>query len=126
MKNVYADPSEVFDTILNDDEIEIYRKIFNIFTEGIPKADLVVYLQISFSEMMKRIKSTGTDFEKRVPQEYWREIFEAYNYYFFNLRNCPLLVVNMEKIDLNNRESLAGLMKEIKKHEAGIKYYGPA
>ena len=111
---------------LNDDELEIYRKIFNIFTEGIPKADLIVYLQISFTEMIKRIKKSGTEIEKRVPEEYWREIFEAYNYYFFNLRNCPLLVVNMEKVDLTSQESLRGLMNEIKKHKAGIKYYGPA
>lgn len=112
--------------ILNDDELEIYRKIFNIFTETIPKADLVVYLQISFTEMIRRIRNQGAEIEKRVPQEYWREIFEAYNYYFFNLRNCPLLVVNMEKIDLNNPDSLKALLNEIKKHEAGIKYYGPA
>jgi len=111
--------------VLNDEDIEIYKRIYGILSEKITIPDLVVYLQISFSEMMRRIKESPNKFERNVPQEYWRELFESYNYYFFNYRTSPLLVVNVEKIDLNNRNDVDNLIKEIKNHEKGIKYYAP-
>jgi deoxyadenosine/deoxycytidine kinase len=61
-----------------------------------------------------------------VPGEYWREIFEAYNYYFFNYKLSPLLVVNVEKIDFHSRKDIDSLMQEIKNHKKGNSYYAPA
>ena len=111
---------------LNDEELEIYKKIFNIFLQNVAKADLVIYLQISFAEMLKRIQESGNQVEKNAPTEYWREVFEAYNYYFFNFKTSPLLVVNMEKIDLDNQSDIDHLMKEINNHKKGTRYYAPA
>ncbi|MEN8152624.1 MAG: deoxynucleoside kinase [Acidobacteriota bacterium] len=111
--------------VLNDEELEIYKRIFNIFSENIIKPDLVVYLQISFSEMLKRIKNSDNEFERNVPHEYWRELFEAYNYYFFNYKASPLLVINIEKIDLDNEKDVKNLLCEINEHKKGTKYYAP-
>ncbi len=113
-------------TVLNDEDLDIYKKILNIFSEKIFPCNLVVYLQTSFAEMMQRIYKSGSEFEKRMPSEYWREIFEAYNYYFFNYKLSPLLVVNVEKTDFNNRNDIDNLIKEIKNHKKGVSYYAPA
>jgi deoxyguanosine kinase len=112
--------------ILNDEELDIYKKMFNIFSENVLRSDLVVYLQISFSEMLRRIRESGSHEEKNVPSEYWREVFEAYNYYFFNYNSSPLLVVNMEKVDLKKPEDVQHLLKEIQSHNKGTRYYAPA
>jgi deoxyadenosine/deoxycytidine kinase len=112
--------------VLNDEELDLYKKIFSIFSENVVNCDLVIYLQISFAEMMRRIHETGKDYEKNIPSEYWREVFEAYNYFFFNYKNSPLLVVNMEKIDLDNKEDIANLVQEIRNHQKGTRYYAPA
>lgn len=111
---------------LNDEELEIYKKIFNIFSRTVINPDLVIYLQISFAEMMKRIQQWGTAEEKSAPTEYWREVFEAYNYFFFNYKSSPLLVVNMEKVELDNPDDIGNLVKEIKEHKKGTRYYAPA
>lgn len=112
---------------LNDEELEIYKKIFKIFSENVLNPELVIYLQTSFAEMMRRIHETGTDAEKNAPTDYWREVFEAYNYYFFNYKLSPLLVVNMEKINLENQNDIENLMNEIKNHKkGGTRYYAPA
>ena len=113
-------------TVLNDEDLDIYKKILGIFSEKIFPCNLVVYLQTSFAEMMQRIYKSGSEFEKRMPSEYWREIFEAYNYYFFNYKLSPLLVVNVEKTDFNNRKDIDNLINEIKNHKKGISYYAPA
>lgn len=111
---------------LNDEELEIYKKIFKIFSENVVTSDLVIYLQTSFAEMVRRIKEDGSDTERNIPTEYWREVFEAFNYYFFNYKTSPLLVVNMEKIDLDRKEDVKNLIKEIKNHNKGTRYYAPA
>jgi deoxyguanosine kinase len=112
--------------VLSDEELEIYKKIFNIFVQQVAQSDLVIYLQISFTEMLRRIQQSGTPVEKNLPNEYWREVFEAYNYYFFNFKISPLLVVNIEKVDLDNEEDIQNLVREIKSHKKGIRYYAPA
>jgi deoxyadenosine/deoxycytidine kinase len=112
--------------VLNDEDLEIYKKIFNIFSNNVVKSDLVIYLQISFTEMLKRIQQSGIGVEKNLPTEYWREVFEAYNYYFFNYKTSPLLVVNMEKVDLDNPPDVQNLIAEIKSHKKGTRYYAPA
>lgn len=111
---------------LNDEELEIYKKIFKIFSKNIVTSDLVIYLQISFAEMVRRIQEEGSEPEKKIPTEYWREVFEAFNYYFFNYKTSPLLVVNMEKIDLDRKEDISNLIKEIKNHNKGTRYYAPS
>ncbi len=112
--------------VLADEELDIYKKIFNIFSEDVVNPDLVIYLQISFAEMLKRIGQTGSESEKNVPNEYWRDVFEAFNYYFFNHKSSPMLVVNMEKIDLSRESDIRHLLKEIKEHKKGTRYYAPA
>lgn len=113
-------------SILNDEDLDIYKKILSIFSEKITPCDLVVYLQTSFSEMLQRVHKFGNEAEKKVPTELWREIFEAYNYYFFNYKMSPLLVVNVEKIDFSNKKDIAGLCRELQLQKKGITYYAPA
>lgn len=111
---------------LNDEELDIYKKIFAILSENVAKCDLAIYLQLSFTEMLKRIQQNGTDAEKNIPVEYWRELYEAYNYFFFNYKSSPLLVVNIEKVNLENPEDIEHLVHEINTHKKGTRYYAPA
>jgi len=112
--------------MLSDEDLEIYKNFFNIFSKSVVTPDLVIYLQISFAEMLKRINETGSKAEKNIPTEYWREVYEGYNYYFFNYKTSPMLVVNMEKVDLNNKSDTQHLIDEIKTHKKGTRYYAPA
>lgn len=112
--------------ILGDEELDIYKKIYQTFTEKIRKPDMVVYLQVSFAEMLKRIQSSEDDVMRRVPVDFWREVFEAFNYYFFNYKTTPLLVVNMERVDVTSQGDLDTLWLEIDRHQAGTRYYAPA
>jgi len=110
----------------NDDDLSVYKKIYGHFFKTIAKPDLVIYLQISFNEMLKRINNVQNEIYREVPVDYWREIFEAYNYFFFNYKSSPLLVVNAEKVDFNNLKYLDNLVNEINEHKIGVKYYAPA
>lgn len=112
--------------VLSDEDLDIYKKIYQTFTEKVRTPDLVVYLQISFAEMLKRIQSSEDEVVRRVPAEYWRDVFEAFNYYFFNYKATPLLVVNMERVNLDSAKDMEPLWLEIERHQTGTRYYAPA
>jgi len=112
--------------ILSDEELDIYKKIYQTFTEKVRTPDLVVYLQVSFAEMLKRLQSSEDEVVRRVPADFWRDVFEAFNYYFFNYKVTPLLVVNMERFNLESAKELDQLWLEIEKHQTGTRYYAPA
>jgi deoxyguanosine kinase len=110
---------------LEDSEILIYEKLYDLLTEGLPKPDLVVYLQAPTEILMKRIRSRGRPEEKGLSEEYLAEVNRAYNYYFFHYTATPLLVVNTADVDFSNHEDLDDLLKQIRGMGRGTQYYVP-
>src|SRR5262245_5211306 len=69
---------------LEDSELLIHEKLYNLLAETAPKPDLIVYLQASTDVLMKRIRARGRPEEVRLSEEYLAEVNRAYNYYFFH------------------------------------------
>lgn len=109
---------------LNEDELLLYEHIYEFLDEAIPKPDLVVYLQASTDILMERIKRRGRDYEKRISQEYVRELNERYNSFFFHYSQTPLLVVNTDNLDfIHDERDLMELAGKIQRMKAGKEYY---
>jgi len=111
--------------ILADDELIVYEKIFSIFTERIPKPDLVVYLQISLSCLLKKIEREGTPLEKNISEKYLEDLIEAFDYFFFNYQEAPLLVVKADDLDWNRDEDIEDLINKIGQMKKSPLYYVP-
>ncbi|HXB57877.1 MAG TPA: deoxynucleoside kinase [Vicinamibacteria bacterium] len=111
---------------LEDSELLIYEKLFGLLAEGVPRPDLVVYLQAPTEVLMKRIRTRGRPEETRLSEEYLAEVNRAYNYYFFHYGQTPLLVVNTADVDFDKRaEDVDDLVKQIKSMGKGTQYYVP-
>src|SRR5215471_5143307 len=111
---------------LDDSELLIYDKLYTLLSEGVPKPDLVIYLQGSLETCLKRLKKRNLAFEKSISSEYVRGLLEAYNYYFYHYEETPLLVVDTNEIDFVNRpEHFEDLVEQIKKIKKGVQYYVP-
>ncbi len=111
---------------LSENELVLYDHIIELMEPGIPKPDLVIYLQSSTDRLMKNIKIRGRDYEKPMTEEYIRTLNEAYNHFFFNYHETPLLVVNSSRIDFVNKEKdLENLIDVITRPISGISYYNP-
>lgn len=111
--------------ILADDELIVYEKIFSIFTERIPKPDLVVYLQISLSCLLKKIEREGIPLEKNISEKYLEDLIEAFDYFFFNYQAAPLLVVKADDLDWNRDEDIDDLINKIGQMKKSPLYYVP-
>ena len=111
---------------LSDRELALYNKIAPTLSQNIPKPDLVIYLQASTPVILKRIQNRNLSFEKPIGFEYIELLNKAYDYFFFNYTDTPLLVVKTDGIDfVNNPEHFEDLIDQISKPISGKKYYSP-
>jgi deoxyguanosine kinase len=111
---------------LNDSELRVYKKLYDLLIEDIPMPDLVIYLQAETEVLIKRIKNRNRSLEKNMNKEYINEVNKAYNYFFFHYRMTPLLVIDTTKINfIRNEKMLSDLVSQINMVDKGTIYYKP-
>jgi len=112
---------------LSDRELTLYNKLAPILARDVPRPDLVIYLQASTPVLLQRIRKRNFPFEKTIDHDYIEVLNKAYDYFFFDYNDTPLLVVKTDDIDfVNNPEHFDDLIEQISKPVAGKKYYSPA
>jgi deoxyguanosine kinase len=110
---------------LDDSEVLLFEKLYDLLAENVPRPDLVVYLQAPTEVLMKRIRARGRPEEDQLNEEYLAEVNRAYNYYFFHYGTTPLLVVNTTDLDFTRPEDVDDLLKQIRGMGKGTRYYVP-
>jgi deoxyguanosine kinase len=113
---------------LDDNELFIYQRLYELLAEDVPAPDLVIYLQSPTDILRRRLRDRiKSNPEATVPDdEYARELNEAYNHFFFHYSATPLLVVETSHLDLAwNEETLTDLERQIKAMGKGTRYYVP-
>jgi deoxyguanosine kinase len=111
---------------LDDSELLIYNRLYDVLVESVPKPELVIYLQGSLETLLRRIRRRGRDYEKTISQPYLKELSDAYAHYFYRYDETPLLVVNTNEIDfVHNRDHFHGLVEQIRTVRKGTHYYVP-
>ena len=114
---------------LDDNELFIYQRLYELLARDIPTPDLVVYLQAPTEVLLRRVHTRRRDPESVALQpddDYLRELNEAYHHYFFHYTATPLLVVETSQFDSEaSDEALDDLIKQIRTMTAGTQYYVP-
>jgi deoxyadenosine/deoxycytidine kinase len=111
---------------LDDAELMIYNRLYDVLVESVPKPDLVIYLQGNLDTLLKRIKRRGREYEKSISPAYLKELSDAYSHYFYRYEETPLLVVNTNEIDfVHTPEHFEALVEQISRAQKGTQYYVP-
>lgn len=104
---------------LSEDELNLYENIYQQLDTRIIKPDLVIFLQANVDILKDRVKKRGFDYEKNISTEYLEELYQAYNQFFFQYNDTPLLTVNCSEIDfIGNLEDYNQLVREIANMES--------
>lgn len=99
---------------LADDELNLYRQMFDHFSQSAPRPDLVIYLQAAPSTLAERIKRRGVQAESGISDNYLERLCESYSRFFHHYEATPLLIVNAEKFNpVERTEDFELLMKRI-------------
>jgi deoxyguanosine kinase len=114
---------------LDDKELFIYQRLYELLSRDVPLPDLVVYLQVPTDVLLRGLRERSrNDRESQYPldSDYVKELNEAYHHFFFHYSSTPLLVVETYRLDLHASDSaVADLIRQIRGHGRGTRYYVP-
>jgi deoxyadenosine/deoxycytidine kinase len=114
---------------LDDNELFIYQRLYEMLARDVPAPDLVLYLQAPTDVLLRRVHSRRMEAEAVALQpddDYLRELNEAYHHFFFHYNATPLLVVETSQFDSDaSDEALDDLIKQIRGMGPGTRYYVP-
>jgi len=113
---------------LDDNELFIYQRLYDLLAPDLPAPDLVIYLQAPTDVLRKRLRDRArSDPETaRMDDEYVRELNEAYNHFFFHYTATPLLVIETSHFDHAwGEDAVADLEKQVRGMTRGTRYYVP-
>ncbi|MDX1283886.1 MAG: deoxynucleoside kinase [Draconibacterium sp.] len=97
---------------LKDDEYHLFRQIFDIIFESMPKPDLYVYLHSDVDRLLKNIEIRGRDYEKNMDPAYLEKIANGYFNFLKQITNFPILIVDINNIDFVHNPDHYQLLKE--------------
>jgi deoxyguanosine kinase len=114
---------------LDDNELFIYQRLYDLLAKDIPAPDLVIYLQAPTDVLVRRLRDRAKDPERDAfdpDPEYIRELNEAYQHFFFHYTATPLLVVETSQLGVDaSDEAVDDLIRQIKTMNRGTQYYVP-
>ncbi|MEE9270987.1 MAG: deoxynucleoside kinase [Candidatus Krumholzibacteria bacterium] len=111
---------------LSDDELGLYNRIASELEKKLVRPDVVIYLQAASGVLYDRIQLRGKPVERSISKDYLETLNQAFNHFFFNYSETPLLVVNTDSMDfVNNEEHFEDLVARIAEPVKGTELYVP-
>ena len=111
---------------LDNEELQVYEKYYELLATDLPVPDLVIYLQAKPEILAQRMAKKADPTEEQVSDDYLEEVIRAYEHFFFRYSSSDLLVVNTSEIDFVDRnEDLQELLKRLQQPVKGTQYFLP-
>jgi deoxyadenosine/deoxycytidine kinase len=113
---------------LDDNELFIYQRLFDLLAADVASPDLVIYLQAPTEVIRRRLRERARHDPEYAPpaDDYLKELNEAYNHFFFHYASTPLLVVETSQFDLTwGDAALDDLVRQLDDMGRGTRYYVP-
>ena len=114
---------------LDDNELFIYQRLYDLLAADIPSPDLVIYLQAPTDVLVRRLRDRARDVDEESldpDEDYVKEVNEAYQHFFFHYSATPLLVVETSQFDLGaSDEAVEDVIRQIRTMNRGTRYYVP-
>lgn len=99
---------------LGKTEFELFDKVFQATSSGMPNPELTIYLDAPSSELLKRIAGRGRKLETNMQQDYLDKLRSEY---FTQLNSHPStrVFVDTNNLDLRKPNNVNMLIKELEK-----------
>jgi deoxyadenosine/deoxycytidine kinase len=97
---------------LDDDEFELYQKVYADLAPQAPTPDLVIYLQAPIDALQERVRRRGVDFERGMDADYLQRLANSYSEFFHRYEAAPLLIVNTSNLNFAESETDFELLVE--------------
>jgi deoxyadenosine/deoxycytidine kinase len=111
---------------LDNEELKLYDRYFEMLAPSVPQPDLVIYLQAKPEVLRKRVSKKADPAETQISPEYVEAVANAYEHFFFRYSGSNLLVVDTSEIDFVARnQDLQELLRRLRQPVKGTQYFLP-
>jgi deoxyguanosine kinase len=104
---------------LGEDELNLYRQLYEHLRPQALVPDLVIYLQAEPEILIERVKKRGVVMEAAISETYLQRLCEAYSRFFHHYDAAPVLIVNTEHLNPVIRDQDFNLLLTRIKHMRG-------
>lgn len=112
---------------LDDNEFQLYTQLYNHLRPQAPTPDLVIYLQASVDQLLRRIARRARPMEKSITEEYLMKLSDAYTRHFYEYDESPLLIVNSDRFNFaDSATDFDTLIRRIESVRGGKEYLSAA
>lgn len=110
----YFSKSLIFAGItLENDEYKLYRQLYTIIHQNLPRPDLYVYLHSPVEKLLENIKNRGRYYEKNISGEYLKNLQEGYFEYMRTSQDMRFLIIDIKDLDFVNIKKDYFLLKNL-------------
>ncbi len=89
---------------LEDDELNLYHRLFSIINLALPKPDLLVYLYVDIEHLQRNIRKRGRSYEQKIENVYLEKIQQGYFDFIRQQQDMRVLVIDTNTIDFVNNQ----------------------
>ncbi len=92
---------------MDEADYQTYVGLFEamVMTPFFPQPDVLIYLEGSFEEIVRRVKERGRPMEQQTPVAYWAELYRRYEEWIETFRLCPVLRININEYDVQKDQA---------------------
>jgi deoxyguanosine kinase len=100
---------------LDEEELRLYEKIYDLLNMKVRKPDLVVYLSAPVDILLQRIQKRDRQYERNIELGYLSELSSIYHQFFFHqYSEAPVMAVNTNGINIiDNLEDRHTLLQRV-------------
>lgn len=99
---------------LQEEEFNLYKKLFFLMHKELPKPDVYVYLYQNTERLLANIKKRGREYEQSIEAEYLQKINEGYLEFIKTQHSDAIKIIDISELDfIENRKDYLDIMKRI-------------
>jgi deoxyadenosine/deoxycytidine kinase len=113
---------------LDDNELFIYQRLFDLLVRDVPSPDVAVFLQAPTEVLARRLRARARAVpDLAVPDERaLGELLDAYTHFFFHYTATPLLVVETSQVDPDWPDAAVDeVLRQLQDMPGGTRYVVP-
>lgn len=109
------DKDRIFASLtLDEEELKLYKQIYDQQSPHAPVPDLVVYLQAPAENLIERVQRRGVAYETGITEHYLRDLSDAYSRFFHHYEDAPLLIINTQHLNpIDHEEDFELLLRQM-------------
>ncbi|NPA26375.1 MAG: deoxynucleoside kinase [Chloroflexi bacterium] len=110
---------------LQGDELDMYRRVYEVLAERVPRPTLIVYLRASPDTLMYRIALRDRPYERNMPRSYIEALAQAYDELFTQPWDIPVLTIDTDPLDFVAVDGHLDLIEDQIRRALGLAPYQP-